>query len=46
MPVRNVSTRAGTDSAPDDCCGSGNVGNYDPANVIMLTGRASIVWSA
>ncbi len=26
-----------------DSAGSGNVGNYDPSNVIMLTGRASVV---
>ncbi len=26
-----------------DSAGSGNVVNYDPSNVIMLTGRASVV---
>ncbi|MGU5253049.1 type II secretion system protein GspD, partial [Escherichia coli] len=43
--VRNVSVR---ELAPIlrqmiDSAGSGNVVNYDPSNVIMLTGRASVV---
>ncbi|HGV3618339.1 type II secretion system protein GspL [Escherichia coli] len=45
VPVRNVSVR---ELAPIlrqmiDSAGSGNVVNYDPSNVIMLTGRASVV---
>ncbi|MEL4204329.1 type II secretion system protein GspD [Plesiomonas shigelloides] len=45
VPVRNVSVR---ELAPllrqlIDNAGSGNVVNYDPSNVIMLTGRASVV---
>ncbi|UCQ26587.1 type II secretion system secretin GspD [Edwardsiella tarda] len=45
VPVRNVSVR---ELAPVlqqmiDTAGSGNVVNYDPSNVIMLTGRASVV---
>lgn len=45
VPVRNVSVR---ELAPIlqqmiDTAGSGNVVNYDPSNVIMLTGRASVV---
>ncbi|MGL4920214.1 MAG: secretin N-terminal domain-containing protein, partial [Plesiomonas shigelloides] len=45
VPVRNVSVR---ELAPIlrqmiDNAGSGNVVNYDPSNVIMLTGRAAVV---
>lgn len=45
VPVRNVSVR---ELAPIlrqmiDSAGSSNVVNYDPSNVIMLTGRASVV---
>ena len=45
VPVRNVSVR---ELAPIlrqmiDSAGSGNVVNYDPSNVIMLTGRGSVV---
>lgn len=45
VPVRNVSVR---ELAPIlrqmiDSAGSGNVVNYDPSNVIMLTGRAAVV---
>ncbi|HHN9985566.1 TPA: type II secretion system secretin GspD [Escherichia coli] len=45
VPVRNVSVR---ELAPvlqqmTDTAGSGNVVNYEPSNVIMLTGRASVV---
>ncbi|ELO4993967.1 type II secretion system secretin GspD [Escherichia coli] len=45
MPVRNVSVR---ELAPvlqqmTDLDGSGSIVNYEPSNVIMLTGRASVV---
>ncbi|EHV65097.1 type II secretion system protein D [Escherichia coli 5-366-08_S4_C1] len=45
VPVRNVSVR---ELAPvlqqmTDLDGSGSIVNYEPSNVIMLTGRASVV---
>lgn len=45
VPVHNVSVR---ELAPVlqqmlDSAGSGNIVNYEPSNVIMLTGRASVV---
>ncbi|HFP5559459.1 TPA: type II secretion system secretin GspD [Escherichia coli] len=45
VPVRNVSVR---EMAPvlqqmTDLDGSGSIVNYEPSNVIMLTGRASVV---
>ncbi len=45
VPVKNVSVRELSPLLRQlvDNAGSGNVVHYDPANVIMLTGRASVV---